>query len=115
MGASDVYGIGNDKFMYEKAVAVVRETGRASISLVQRHLRIGYNRAARLVEQMEQDGIVSPYRQNGMRDVLAKNREAMLVNPYTGEARDIRDVDSDPFGLLVIDPSKPLIAAKERA
>jgi len=39
-------------------------------------------------------------------------REPMLVNPYTGETRDPRDVESDPFGILVIDPSKPLLAAK---
>jgi S-DNA-T family DNA segregation ATPase FtsK/SpoIIIE len=42
----------------------------ASISLVQRHLRIGYNRAARLLEQMEQSGVVSPMQSNGNRDIL---------------------------------------------
>jgi S-DNA-T family DNA segregation ATPase FtsK/SpoIIIE len=48
-----------DTQLYDKAVAVVTQTRRASISGVQRHLRIGYNRAARLVEQMEADGVVS--------------------------------------------------------
>jgi S-DNA-T family DNA segregation ATPase FtsK/SpoIIIE len=60
-----------DAQLYDKAVAVVTQTRRASISGVQRHLRIGYNRAARLVEQMEQDGVVSAPQHNGNREVLA--------------------------------------------
>ena len=46
--------------MYDQAVAIVQETRQASISMIQRRLRIGYNRAARLVERMETDGIVGP-------------------------------------------------------
>ncbi|HYT97388.1 MAG TPA: DNA translocase FtsK 4TM domain-containing protein [Casimicrobiaceae bacterium] len=57
--------------MYDQAVNVVLKTRRPSISLVQRHLRIGYNRAARLIEQMERAGLVSPMQSNGNRDVLA--------------------------------------------
>jgi S-DNA-T family DNA segregation ATPase FtsK/SpoIIIE len=57
--------------MYDQAVAVVLKTRRPSISLVQRHLRIGYNRAARLIEQMERAGMVSPMQTNGNREVLA--------------------------------------------
>lgn len=57
--------------MYDEAVAIVLKTRRASISLVQRQLRIGYNRAARLIEQMEAAGIVSPMQHNGTREVLA--------------------------------------------
>jgi S-DNA-T family DNA segregation ATPase FtsK/SpoIIIE len=57
--------------LYDKAVAIVTQTRRASISGVQRHLRIGYNRAARLVEQMEADGVVSAPQHNGNREVLA--------------------------------------------
>ena len=56
--------------MYDQAVAVVLKTRRPSISLVQRHLRIGYNRAARLIEQMERAGLVSPMQTNGNREVL---------------------------------------------
>ncbi|HYC43391.1 MAG TPA: DNA translocase FtsK [Noviherbaspirillum sp.] len=56
--------------LYDEAVAFVVRSRRASISSVQRQLRIGYNRAARLVEQMETAGIVSPMSSNGSRDVL---------------------------------------------
>ncbi|HEY2622499.1 MAG TPA: FtsK/SpoIIIE domain-containing protein, partial [Dyella sp.] len=57
--------------LYDRAVRIVTESRRASISGVQRHLRIGYNRAARLIEQMEQDGVVSAPQHNGNREVLA--------------------------------------------
>lgn len=57
--------------LYDQAVAVVLQQKRASISLVQRHLRIGYNRSARLLEQMEQSGVVSPMQPNGSREILA--------------------------------------------
>jgi S-DNA-T family DNA segregation ATPase FtsK/SpoIIIE len=56
--------------MYDQAVALVLKTRRPSISLVQRHLRIGYNRAARLIEQMERAGLVSAMQANGNREVL---------------------------------------------
>lgn len=56
--------------MYSMAVDIVRKHERASISLVQRHLRIGYNHAARLIEQMEHEGIVSAMESNGNRTVL---------------------------------------------
>jgi len=56
--------------LYDQAVAIVLKTRRASISLVQRHLRIGYNRAARLIEAMERAGLVSAMQSNGNRDIL---------------------------------------------
>ncbi|MGN6390246.1 MAG: DNA translocase FtsK [Burkholderiaceae bacterium] len=62
--------------MYDQAVAVVLKNRRASISLVQRHLRIGYNRAARLLEQMEQSGLVSAMQSNGNRDILVPSGNA---------------------------------------
>ena len=61
--------------MYDQAVAVVLQHRKASISLVQRHLRIGYNRAARLLEQMEQSGLVSSLSTNGSRDILLPKRD----------------------------------------
>jgi S-DNA-T family DNA segregation ATPase FtsK/SpoIIIE len=61
--------------LYDQAVEIVLKNRRASISLVQRHLRIGYNRAARLIEQMEAAGLVSSMQSNGNREVLAPNRE----------------------------------------
>ena len=57
--------------LYDEAVEIVLKSRRASISLVQRHLRIGYNRATRLIEQMKKAGIISPMRSNGNREVLA--------------------------------------------
>ncbi len=60
--------------LYDEAVAIVVKTRRASISLVQRNLRIGYNRAARLIEEMERAGLVSSMQSNGNREVLAPAR-----------------------------------------
>ena len=57
--------------LYDEAMRIVTESRRASISGVQRRLRIGYNRAARMIEQMEQQGIVGPLQRNGSREVLA--------------------------------------------
>jgi DNA segregation ATPase FtsK/SpoIIIE, S-DNA-T family len=61
--------------MYDQAVAIVLQHRRASISLVQRHLRIGYNRSARLLEQMEKSGLVSSMSGNGNRDLIVPKRD----------------------------------------
>ncbi|MES2933711.1 MAG: DNA translocase FtsK 4TM domain-containing protein [Pseudomonadota bacterium] len=68
--AGEVGGGGEADALYDQAVAIVLKNRRASISLVQRHLRIGYNRAARLLEQMEQSGVVSTMQSNGNREIL---------------------------------------------
>jgi S-DNA-T family DNA segregation ATPase FtsK/SpoIIIE len=68
-------GEGEADPMYDQAVAIVLQNRRASISLVQRHLRIGYNRAARLLEQMERAGLVSAMATNGNRDILVPKRD----------------------------------------
>ena len=62
--------------LYDQAVQVVLKNRRASISSVQRHLRIGYNRAARLLEQMEQAGMVSAMQPNGNREILVPAGDA---------------------------------------
>ncbi|MEK8049043.1 DNA translocase FtsK 4TM domain-containing protein [Ideonella sp. DXS22W] len=68
-------GDGESDPMYDQAVAIVLQNKKASISLVQRHLRIGYNRAARLLEQMEKSGLVSSMATNGNRELLVPKRE----------------------------------------
>jgi DNA segregation ATPase FtsK/SpoIIIE, S-DNA-T family len=62
--------------MYDQAVAIVTDTQQASISMIQRRLRVGYNRAARMVEQMERDGVVGPADGAKPREVYARKIEA---------------------------------------
>ncbi len=61
--------------MYDQAVAIVTETRQASISMIQRRLRVGYNRAARMIEQMERDGVVGPGDGARPREVYARKIE----------------------------------------
>ena len=61
--------------MYDQAVAIVTETQQASISMIQRRLRVGYNRAARMIEQMERDGVVGPADGAKPREVYARKIE----------------------------------------
>ena len=67
-------GVGEDEYdeKYDEAVALVCETGQASISMVQRRLRVGYNRAARMIEIMEKEGIVGPGDGSKPREVFAR-------------------------------------------
>ena len=64
-----------DEPLYEEALKVILKHRRASISFVQRHLRIGYNRAARLLEIMEKKGVVSEMQSNGSRQILIDSQE----------------------------------------
>jgi S-DNA-T family DNA segregation ATPase FtsK/SpoIIIE len=61
-----------EKGLFDQAVALVAREGKASTSFIQRHLQIGYNRAARLIEQMEKEGIVGPANHVGKREVLVR-------------------------------------------
>ena len=61
--------------LYDQAVEIVLKNRRASISLVQRHLRIGYNRSARLIEAMEKAGLVSSMDSRGGREVLGRKTD----------------------------------------
>lgn len=71
-GSQDESGDGGEADeLYDEALRIVTETRRASVSGVQRRLRIGYNRAARLIEQMERSGVVGPLQSNGSREVIA--------------------------------------------
>ncbi|HEX7387736.1 MAG TPA: DNA translocase FtsK 4TM domain-containing protein [Castellaniella sp.] len=72
-GVSSVTGFADQESdpLYDQAVEIVLRNRRASISSVQRHLRVGYNRAARLLEQMERSGLVSAMQPNGNREILA--------------------------------------------
>ena len=64
-------GFGDDvDDLYDKAVSIVCREKKASTSFIQRHLQIGYNRAARIIEKMEAEGIVSPANHVGRREVL---------------------------------------------
>lgn len=63
-------GAGQADDLYKQAVDYVRSTGRASVSAIQRELKIGYNRAARMIEMMEDDGIVTPMNSHGGREVI---------------------------------------------
>jgi S-DNA-T family DNA segregation ATPase FtsK/SpoIIIE len=75
LGGDGADGAGGEKDpMYDQAVEVVLKNRKASISLVQRHLKIGYNRAARLVEDMEKAGLVSAMSGSGQREILVPAR-----------------------------------------
>ncbi|MGA8198292.1 MAG: DNA translocase FtsK, partial [Acetobacteraceae bacterium] len=75
-GGSMLPGLGatgdGEKGLYPEAVAVVAREGKASTSFIQRHLNIGYNRAAKLIEQMEKEGIVGPANHVGKREVMIR-------------------------------------------
>jgi S-DNA-T family DNA segregation ATPase FtsK/SpoIIIE len=65
-------GSDSDKSLFDQAVDVVAREGKASTSFIQRHLNIGYNKAAKLIEQMEKEGIVGPANHVGKREILVR-------------------------------------------
>ena len=75
MGAND-----EKDEMYDEAVKVVIETNQASVTILQRRLRLGYGRAARLIDMMEQQGIVGPYVGSKARDILIDREKWLLEN-----------------------------------
>ena len=74
-GASDGGGSSGDE-LYDQAVAIVAREGKASTSFIQRHLKIGYNRAATLIERMEAEGVVGQANHVGKREVLIGDHSA---------------------------------------
>ncbi|MCK5263600.1 MAG: cell division protein FtsK, partial [Gammaproteobacteria bacterium] len=70
-GEAPVSGGDDVDALYDEAVRIVTETRKGSISYVQRRLKIGYNRAARMIEEMEAAGVLSAVQSNGQREVLA--------------------------------------------
>ncbi|MBL6456063.1 DNA translocase FtsK 4TM domain-containing protein [Belnapia sp. T6] len=68
-------GSDSEKGLFDQAVALVSREGKASTSFIQRHLNIGYNRAAKLIEQMEKEGVVGPANHVGKREVLTRRVE----------------------------------------
>jgi len=75
--SGDMFGDGNGgsgDALYDQAVAIVAREGKASTSFIQRHLQIGYNRAATLIEKMEKQGVISPANHVGKREVLIGER-----------------------------------------
>ena len=67
-------GDGSDDALYDQAVAIVAKDRKCSTSYIQRKLGIGYNKAARLVEQMEEEGVVTPANHVGKREILVPER-----------------------------------------
>lgn len=84
--------------LYEDAVQYVRETKRASISAVQRKFKLGYNRAARMIERMEEDGIVTEMNSNGSREVIRQRDD--LNSNIAKLLDDTPDVDEDEEDLI---------------
>jgi DNA segregation ATPase FtsK/SpoIIIE, S-DNA-T family len=72
--------------MYDEAVKIVIETNQASVTILQRRLRLGYSRAARLIDMMEQNGIVGPYVGSKARDILVDREKWLVENMGNAQA-----------------------------
>jgi len=80
-GEPSLFGDEDDDPLFEKALEIVLQQGKASASYIQRRLKIGYNRASRLVEVMEEKGIVGPAKGSKPRDLVRNPQVASLRNP----------------------------------
>lgn len=81
-------GMDDKDEMYDEAVKVVIETNQASVTILQRRLRLGYSRAARLIDMMEQKGIVGPYAGSKARDILVDREKWLLENAGSVQNND---------------------------
>lgn len=104
--SEDIGGDDSDG-LYQEAIAFVIESRRASISAVQRKLKIGYNRAARMIETMEAAGVVTPMNTNGTREVVAAKSPEPEATVETGEFAETKE-----FGEFTYDDAAQLIVLK---
>ncbi|MOA23792.1 DNA translocase FtsK [compost metagenome] len=81
-------GTGSGDPLYLDAISHVQETRRVSISAVQRHLKIGYNRATRIIEAMEADGIVTTPNTNGEREVIGEHEPLQVTGELPIDTQD---------------------------
>lgn len=90
--------------LYQEAIIFVRETRRATTSAIQRHLKIGYNRATRMIEQMEAEGVVTPIDSNGGREVIAQAEQQAGTSSASTEplGKEFGDFDYDDAKQLVV-------------
>lgn len=104
--------VGDDQDpLYAEAVAFVTETRRASISAVQRKLKIGYNRAARMLDWMESQGIVTPIDTNGAREVLVQSQPSAQNDDDVVDAGQPGDFDKE-FGEFTYNDAAQLVVLK---
>ncbi|GLO24215.1 hypothetical protein PPUJ21368_20430 [Pseudomonas putida] len=97
--------------LYQEALSFVQSTRRASVSAIQRHLKIGYNRATRMIEQMESDGVVTPIDSNGGREVIAQ-AEQHPVDKILDEGGAGSAILGKEFGDFDYEDAKQLIVLK---
>ncbi|MCX7661229.1 MAG: hypothetical protein N2Z79_00920, partial [Candidatus Omnitrophica bacterium] len=70
--------------LYEQAVRIIMEAGQASASLLQRRLRMGYTRAARIIDMMEQEGLLGPFEGSKPRRIIVDREEWLKKNTFSG-------------------------------
>jgi len=99
--------------LYQEAVTFVIESQRASISAVQRKLKIGYNRAARLIEALEEGGIVTAMNSNGSRDVLVQTPPSVVVDEEQPPSAPTSPLSGEAFGGHTIDDITVMVLRKD--